>query len=55
MKCLGCGQEMPDDAIFCTNCGSQLKSEDTKKQLNKKPRGLDVPLNIFSANKAKCW
>lgn len=28
MKCNKCGSEMPDDALFCTECGSSLKEEE---------------------------
>jgi len=34
MKCLRCGEEIPDDAVFCTNCGAKVDEikEELKKQ-----------------------
>ncbi len=47
MKCSNCGSEMPNDSIFCTKCGTPLNQVIEEKNYNKKPKGLDVPLNIL--------
>ena len=28
MKCSNCGSEVPDDAKFCTSCGTALNTEE---------------------------
>lgn len=35
MKCSQCSTENENNAVFCQNCGSKLKSEKSKKGINK--------------------
>ena len=32
MFCNHCGSEIPDDALFCTNCGARLEKEEKKPE-----------------------
>lgn len=34
MKCTNCNAEMPNDAAFCTNCGTKLAQESTQPQMD---------------------
>lgn len=31
MLCRNCGEENPENAVFCRNCGAKLKEEEVKK------------------------
>ena len=33
MFCYNCGEENPDEAKFCRNCGATLKKEETVKKV----------------------
>lgn len=38
MYCTKCGTELPDDAVFCRNCGGNLKASSNKRPIIRKPR-----------------
>ena len=39
-KCFNCGSEMPDDAVFCTECGTKMEqsSQDNAEQPKAQPQ-----------------
>jgi uncharacterized membrane protein YvbJ len=41
MYCYNCGEENPDEAKFCKNCGTLLKKEETVKKVEV----IEVPNN----------
>lgn len=48
MKCLKCGEEIPENAIFCTNCGAKVEDmkediqEETEKEIVEEKTDTDV-------------
>ena len=59
MKCINCGFEVPDDAIFCSNCGSELSHvADTTGSIkpNLKVKGMlfdTKKYTVYTAKKTK--
>lgn len=45
MYCINCGEQIPENADFCPNCGKVLKKEQKKVQLNKK--NINIILNCI--------
>ena len=43
MICKNCGQELPDNSVFCTHCGAALSQEDPQALKDEQPAG-EAPL-----------
>lgn len=39
MICKNCGQEIPDNSVFCTHCGAALSQEDPQALKDEQPAG----------------
>ncbi len=51
MKCLNCGNTIPDDSVFCPRCGSDtrlVKSSDAGRVEEKKKSHITIVLGVLS-------
>ena len=47
MKCENCGTENPEDATFCKNCGTNLKTNNDEQDENIKDNNTSIYISIF--------
>ena len=56
MICKNCGQEIPDNSVFCTHCGAALSQEDPQALKDEQPAGeapLETQTPVQPVKKAK--
>ena len=56
MICKNCGQEIPDNSVFCTHCGAALSQEDPHALKDEQPAGeapLETQTPVQPVKKAK--
>ena len=45
MFCVECGKELPDDAMFCDNCGAPVKQEESSPVQKQESEGIQAKLS----------
>lgn len=46
MRCSRCGKEIPNDSVFCPECGAEQTTEEKQKKMKRKYGALNVEVRF---------